>query len=203
MATYTITDTFPAPVLDYDKWTDVIVGSSSMVVGTPTDGVYPVDVDDDGDAVVVDSENKIFVPANHDFEFILGYYDVYSDPAPPAIRTLFLGWRSILKGSGVPLWGVDVLLKVDSGPTYTFQKLTIVNSVVTLTDLITDPTSGADGQFKVERVGDDYKIYYYNSGWVLLDTITLGYKSTGFVQFGVYAGAITPPLTGFPWILQP
>jgi len=199
---YTFTDNFPPPVLDAQKWTAQVVGSASYVVGTPVDGVFPENVDDVNDSVLVDSDNKIFVPAIHEFEYEIGYVGLYNNPAPTTVRTVFLGWRSLLKGSGVPLWGVDVLLKVEAGPTYTFQKQTVEDSVVTLTDLIPDPTSGADGRLRIVRTGASYLIYYYDGGWVLLDTIALGFNSTGFVLFGVFAGPI-PEGEDFPWLLQP
>lgn len=200
--THTFLDTFPPPTLDPSTWTAQVVGSTSYDVGTPTDGFYPLTVDDIGDSVMVNSDNKIYVPAIHSFEYEIGYVDMYNEVAPSTVRAIFLSWRSILKGGGVPLWGVDVLLKSDAGPTFTFQKRTIENTVVTLSDLIPDPTSGADGKLKIERSGTDYLIYYYNAGWVLLDTIALGYISTGFVMFGVFAGPV-PEEEDFPWLFLP
>lgn len=193
-------DTFQPPALDATKWTPTLVGSVGLDVGSPTDGVYPLTVDDDGDAVVIVSDGKIPVASIHPFDMEIGYRDVY--PAPTVNTYIHLGWRSVLKGGGVPLWGVDVLLKIAPGPAYTFQKRTVVNGVVSHVDLVPDTTFGADSTFRIVRSGTSYALYHYNSGWVLLDTVALGFDGLGFVTFGVFTEALAEA-EGFPWIYQP
>ena len=198
------TDSFPPPSLDVARWTEDLQGTVSLVVGIPTDGVYPIDVDNAADEVAVHSRTKIYVPTNQPFDSQINYIDPYADAVPPVTRILYFGWRSILEGAGIPLWGVDVMLRILIGPGYDFLKRVVVNGVTTVTPLIADPTAGADGKFRVERTGYDYKIYYYDGGWVLLDTITLAHIGLGYVRFGVYAEAVAPPAGApFPWILEP
>lgn len=196
-------DTFPPPSLDTARWTEDLQGSVSLTIGVPTDGVYPVDVDDLFDEAAVHSRTKIYVPANHDFDSQIDYIDPYDEVVPPVTRVIYFGWRSILEGGGAPLWGVEVMLQVVAGPGYFFQKRVIDNGTVTITALIPDPTVGADGKFRVRRLGSNYEIYYYNGGWVLLDTIALSYVGMGYVRFGVYAESPSPDEEGLPWILEP
>lgn len=193
-------DTFPPPILDASKWNASLIGSVGLSVGSPTDGVYPLTVDDDGDAVIIDSETKIPVSSIHPFDMEVGYREVY---AGPTVNTyIFLGWRSVLKGGGVPLWGIDVILKVGVGPSYTFQKRVVLNGSVTQVDLIPDTTLGADGTLRITRSGTVYSLYHYDGGWVLLDSVDLGFNGLGFVVFGVFTEAIAEA-EGFPWIYQP
>ena len=65
----TFTDEFPAPILDATKWTGTTVGTCSIVVGAPTDGIYPTTVDDDGDSVLISSDDKLIVPGLIPFKF--------------------------------------------------------------------------------------------------------------------------------------
>ena len=199
----TITDTFPPPSLDTEKWTEDLVGTTSLVIGTPTDGLYPQTVDDSGDVAGVQSESKIYVAANHNFDMDVAYLDVYSNPAPPVTRDIYFGWRSMLKGGGVPVWGVVVLLRITTGPVYTFYKIVRENGTSTETSLGADPTVGSDGGFRIVRSGTDYLIYYDNAGWVLLDTVSLSYTGVGFVQMGVSGTGVTPPAEEVAWIYQP
>lgn len=200
---YSFIDPFPAPQLDALRWSPFLQGSVDVSIGSPTDGVYPLLVDDPNDEVRVYSKNKIYVPANQPFDTSIQYVDTYDDVVPPVTRYIYLGWRSNLEGSGNPLWGVDVLLRVLGGPTYDFMKKVVEDGVVTTSILIPDPTMGADGQFRIVRNGLDYSIYYFNGSWVLLDTITLANTGLGYVWFGVYAEPAVVPDTVLPWLLQP
>lgn len=196
------TDTFPPPSLDSSKWVALLTGGTGLDVGTPTDGAYPLLVDDDGDEVNVKSENKIYVSANQPFDSEIGYVDLYNEAVPTVDRTVYFGWRSNLKGGGVPLWGVDIAILVSAGPTYTFFKRVIEDGVGTITPLGAVPMGGVDGLFRVVRDGNDYQLYYDNGGWVLLDTVTLEHTGVGYLHFGVLGDSPAEEEED-AWIYQP
>ena len=197
----TYQDKFEPPLLASDKWTATLNGSVGIDVGTPENGLFPLGLDVLGESVLIDSDGKIPVPSNQPFSLEIGYKEVYI--APPVDVNIFLGWRSVKKGLGVPLWGVDVLLNISPVSVYTFMKRTIVNGISSVTPLILDPTGGSDGRFKIERNGTVYSLFYYDGGWIHLDDVDLGYMELGFVFFGAFTdiGLVVPE--GFPWLLQP
>lgn len=196
----TITDTFPGPALDPDKWTAETTGSVSYDVGTPEDGVWPIDVDDDGDEVRVHSQDKIIILTGQDFDVKIFYDGVYTDAEQSILATL--GWRSDAESGGDPVYGVDVLLRSAPGATYTFQKRIINSGSITRDNILEDPQEGADGGFRIAREGLDYLLYRWDpdiDDWSLLDTITLPSAGSGYVTFSLEA---LDPVVEFPWILQ-
>jgi len=194
-----ITDTFPAPTLDDAKWSDQQTGSVGLVIGSPSDGVYPQNVDDDGDEVVVLSEGKISVPAGQSFDQSIFYENVYTDPDQSIV--LFLGWRTYQQApSGNPAFGIDASLAVLPGPAYYFQKRTFESDTETRDNIIEDELEGADGGFRMERIGSNYSLYRHNGDdWELLQTVHFPHTDTGYVIFGVFA---VNPVLSFPWVLQ-
>lgn len=194
----TVFDVFPPPSLDSNKWSSTLVGSVGLSVGVPSNGVYPLTVDDPGDQVRIDSEGKISTPSGS-FDVRLFYADVFSDLDENIVS--FLGWRSTQKdGLGDPAYGIDALLCVKPDPVYEFQKRAINLGSVGRSTVLIDPTSGADGGFRIVRSGTDYQLYYYNSGWVLFETEALPHNGPGYIVFGQFAES--PTLLAFPWIPQ-
>ena len=195
----TVTDTFPAPSIDTTKWTSATTGSTSLVVGTPSDGVYPQTVGDDGDSVIISSSGKSSVPGSTSFEVEVSYEDVFTDPDEVIVS--FLGWRSdLLDASGDAAYGIDVALVVSPGPTYEFHRGVINLGTASRDVLEIDASSGGDGGLRITRSGSDYLLYRYDSGttsWVLLDTVSLPHVGTGYILVGQFAETPTFP---FPWI---
>jgi hypothetical protein len=194
-----VLDSFPPPVLDSTKWSDYQIGSTALQVGFPENGCFVHGVDDHGDHVYVKSKNKITIPANRFFAAKIFYTDLYSDDEHN-IRYYF-GFRSDQEdGGGNSLFGVDVMMLVEPGPVYTFQQKVITAGIENISSLLIDPTSGANGGFKVIRNGLVYSLYYYNGGWVHLVDVNLGFNGVGYIQFGVQAD--NPSLSYFPWVAQ-
>jgi len=195
----TVADSFPPPSLDSSKWTEYLIGSTALQIGFPENGCFPHGVDDDGDHVYVESKNKIVFPANRSFSSHIFYSDLYSD-AHQNIRYYF-GFRSDQQDlSGNPFYGVDVILLVDIGLSYIFQKGIISGGSETISNIMIDPTSGANGGFKVSRSGTIYSLFRYDGGWIHLTDVDLGFNGSGYIRFGVYAEDAA--LAVFPWVAQ-
>lgn len=199
----TITDTFPAPALDPARWTDQLNGSVNLVIGVPSDGVYPENVDDDGDSVLIVSDNKMMVPGGGNFDTHIFYQDTFNDPDQAIVS--FLAWRSSQKnGMGQSLYGVDVRLRVDpGGAPITFQKAVTTLGVGSVSDIIPDPLGGENSGFRIVRTGTDYEIFRFDTNinnWVSLTTVSLGFAGPGFIVFGQFAEDPFNPV--IPWLLQ-
>lgn len=194
-------DSFPAPTLNAEIWTDIQQGTVGLVVGVPQDGAYPQNVDDDGDVVEVRSYDLVTVPGGESFDTNIFYEDTYSDIDNSIFY--YLGWRSLMKdGSGVPLYGYDVMLCIKPDTETLFQRRTFHYAVEAIDVVLSDPTDGADGGFRLSRSGDDYTSYYYDKpeeSWVPLETFTFPYTMPGFIVFGVFA---REPTFLFPWVAQ-
>lgn len=194
-----ILDNFPPPSLDPSKWSSVQQGTTALQVGFPENGCFVHGVDDHGDHVYVSSEGKFYLPANRYFSIHIFYSDIYSDPEQD-IRYYF-GYRSNQKdGGGDPLYGIDVMLSVEPGPSFVLQKRVISAGVVNISNIVPDPLVGGDGGFRVVRNGTVYSLYRYDGSWIKIDDVDLGFKGAGYVQFGVYAEDGT--LLHFPWVAQ-
>jgi len=197
-----ITDTFPGPTLDAAKWSDDLQGSVSYNVGTPTDGVFPIGVDDHGDLVGVNSDNKIIVPATLPFDAQIFYSGVYFDPEQEILATL--GWRTMAKdGGGIPLHGVDIMVvsKLDA-VTVSLEKRTLNMGSYTRSVISPEPSGGEDARLRLARSGSNYMLYHWNPAipdWVLVDTVALPSVAVGFVQFTLEA--VNPDIP-IPWIAQ-
>lgn len=194
-----VTDDFSGPTLDATKWSSVEVGSIYLSVGMPTNGVYFHGVDDHGDSGIARSKNKIIIPASAGFNANIEYGGLYEDPGQRVLT--FLGWRSNQEDAfGDALHGIDIMLAVDPGPFYIFKKRTINWGVENRSDIKNDPTNGADGKLRIERVGINYSFYFENAGlWELLDTVSFPQIGLGYIIFGLFA---EDPALIFPWILQ-
>jgi len=194
----TITELFPAPTLDPTRWVSTLQGSTSLTIGAPSDGVYPVGVDDPGDQVTVDSKNRLTVPAGS-FDARIFYDDVFDDIDENI--SSFLGWRSNqVDGGGMPAFGIDILLCVKPGPVFELQKQTVNLGSVNRGTVINDPLNGGNGGFRVTRSASTYSLYFFNAGWVLLAQEVLPFSGPGFIFFGQLAES--PTLQAFPWVPQ-
>jgi len=197
-----ITDTFPGPTLDVAKWSDDTQGSVSYNVGTPSDGVWPIGVDDHGDLVGVNSDSKIIVPASQDFDARIMYNGMYFDAAQEILAAF--GWRTIAKdGGGIPLYGIDIMLVTKpNGSTVQFEKRTLNLGSYVRSVIQPDASSGADGGLRISRAGSSYSLHHFDQAindWVVLDVLTIPSVAVGFVQFNLEA---VDPSIPFPWILQ-
>ena len=194
-----VLDTFPPPSLDVAKWTDYFAGSTASQVGFPEDGYFVHGVDDSGDHVYVESKSKISLPANKYFSVQIMYKDIYYD-ADQDIRYYF-GYRSNQQdGGGNPLYGVDLMLLAEPGGVFFFQQRVIVGGVETISNLLADPTGGADGGFKVIRNGTVYSLYRFDGRWTPVVDVGLGFSGPGYIRFGVMAENVG--LAAFPWVAK-
>lgn len=194
-------DAFPAPFLDATRWTDTQQGTVSLTVGVPSDGVYPVDVDDHLDSVVVSSKGKIITPPNAPFVMDISYEGAFVDPEQDILS--FLGWRSNQEYvPNEPAFGVDLILCVKPSGSVILQKRLIVGGVESISDIQNDPHDGAARAFRIERSGTSYLLWQWDgvSSWDLRDTVNLGYQGSGYIVFGQQA--LDPTLQAFPWISQ-
>lgn len=198
-----LSDTFPSPSLDSNRWSSTVAGSGAIAVGSPSDGVYISSIDDDGDSAIIDSDGKLQVAAGQTFDVRIEYNDLDTDPDQNLYA--FLSWRSALKSGGQPVYGIDLVVMRDTGGNYYFQRRTLSSGSPTIwTNIIADPTSGANGKLRITRSGYTYSLYYFDStltlpDWVFLDTITLGSNGGGFFAFGYFA--VNPASPSFPLII--
>jgi hypothetical protein len=195
-----ISDTFPASSLNSDYWASSSSGSGSIVVGSPSDGVYPQGIDDDGDQVLITSEDGLTVPANSNFSAEIMFDDVFSDGDQAIVS--FLAWRSYQgSGSGNSLYGVDLRLRVaPSGSSYKYQRAALVSGSSSVIDKLS-VSSFTSGGFKIERAAKVYSLYYldFSSNWVLLESYNLGFDGPGYIVFGQLAE--DPSVSVVPWIV--
>lgn len=197
-----INDAFPPAALNATYWTAGFGNDGSIVVGSPSNGVYPQNLDMDGDSVAVSSANKLIVPGVLNFDMHIYYEDVYTVAGVNIVS--LLSWYSMqLDMSGDPAYGISILLCAKPDPEYLFQQVIQNQGAVYRTNLITDPSSGANGGFRIQRTGSQYMLYRYDvglPGWVLLSTETLGHVGPGFIVFGQFAE--NTEQQGFPWVFQ-
>lgn len=195
----TIIDSFPSPSLDATKWNIALEGGASYAVGSPIDGVYPQGIDDQGDGLIVDSEGKIVVPSGS-FDVSIFYADVFVDPEEDIFS--FLGWRSNqLDLEGNPAFAVDVLLSARSGPVFEFQKATVNLGSYNRTTIISDPTNGADGGFRIVRNWMNYSLFYFDGvSFQPLAVENIPHNGAGYIVFGQVAESFM--LEAFPWVSQ-
>lgn len=197
----TFTDSFPAAALDATKWASATSGSVSLVIGSPSDGVYPQTVNDEGDAVTVSSSGLLTVPGSSGFDIEIYYEDIFTDVDETIIT--FLGWRSDqLDTEGNPAYGIDIALSVRPGPLYEFEQGAINLGTFGRSVLATDTSSGGDGGFRIARSGNNYTLYSRdatNTAWSSLATVVLPHVGPGYIVFGQFAESPTYP---FPWISQ-
>lgn len=195
----TILDNFPASSLDPAKWTSLIEGTTGLSVGVPNDGVYPQNVDDDLDSVTISSKDKLSTPQGQPFDASIFYEGVFIDAEQEVLS--FLGWRSYQEIDGNPAYGVDFILCVKSDGVILLQKNIISNGNAYNEDIMIDPLDGFNSGFRIERQGGIYLLQqWFDGGWVLRDSIDLGYSGAGYIQFGQLAR--NEALQFFPWISQ-
>lgn len=200
----TLNENFPSPSLDTDRWNSSVSGAGvSFNVGTPSDGIWPQNVNAADDLVKIDSAEKLIVPGNSDFEYLL-YYDNLDSSLAGLERVVYIAWESFDNDRiGEPKYGLYWGIHVK--PSSVIQFIKSVRDVETYsTSLVAyDPSSGADGGLKITRGGFDYTLWRYDSAsgsWVVMQTITLASSDMGYISFGNYVqslSASTPPwITG-------
>lgn len=198
-----ILETFPAPALDANRWNEAAQGAGvSAIVGVPIDGYYPQGVDQDLDAIAVDSSSKLIVPGQQDFEYQFFYDDLDLAGTGIALR-IFIGWTSVEQTIDEQPKHQVIFELVYDQDTYQFAKRTVDAGSLFEGVIAPDPIAG-DGVsgLRMVRQGFLFRLFYYDNiseDWEQIDAFNFNDNGLGFISFGHSAETVTIDTT--PWII--